>query len=173
MSNACRAAASPPDRRITHENADVLIVCVAALPLGLGLDQWFGHLPALTAYCGESVTLLGMLEWHWACMPLTCLMMLFAAPAWIGLKALARPHAHQQHRWRNAVAPLACHSAMLIGMAWALGAGPSLAALVAVPWTSGAAMGAMTCGMGGGMAAALLCQALGSGATWRWGLISR
>jgi hypothetical protein len=168
MSNACHAAAWQPYRRIPHENAEVLIVCVAALPLGLALDQWFGFLPAITAYCAASTTLPGMLELHWTCMPVTCLVMLFAAPAWIGLKVLARPRAHQQNRWWDAVAPLACHSAMLIGMACALGAGPSLAALVAVPWTSGAAMGAMACGMAGGMAAASLSQMLASASTWRW-----
>ena len=46
--------------------------------LGLLLDRWFGLLPALTARCGGSETLWGTLAWHWACMPATCLMMMFS-----------------------------------------------------------------------------------------------
>ena len=53
---------------------------MAALPFGLVLDGGFGLLPALSARCGGSGSLMATLEWHWASMPATCLTMLFAAP---------------------------------------------------------------------------------------------
>jgi hypothetical protein len=167
ISNTLLAAPLPTRRRVMGENADVALACMAALPLGLVLDRSFGFLPALAARCGASDTFWGTLEWHWACMPATCLMMLAAAPAWIGLKVLSRFDGFGgswQDRRSDKLAALGCHLAMLAGMACALGAGPSVAALVGGPWTSGAAIAAMALGMAGGMAAALLCEALKSGA---------
>jgi hypothetical protein len=67
-----------------------LFVGVTALALGLVLDGWLGLLPALSARCGGSETRRGRIAWHWACMPATCLMMMFAAPASIGLIAMMR-----------------------------------------------------------------------------------
>jgi len=98
-------------------------------------------------------------------MPATCLMMLLAAPAWIGLEALARsrrPGAARRGRPTGAIAACACHLAMLLGMAAALGAGPELAALAGLPWTGGAAIAAMPFGMVCGMGAASACGAIKS-----------
>jgi hypothetical protein len=159
-SSALFAAPSPSDRGDSIRKIDLLLVCMAALPLGLVIDRWFGLLPALAARCGGFGSLLGTLEWHWACMPATSLMMLFAAPAWIGLKAfttVVRSGLARHDCQTKALAALCCHSAMLAGMACGLGAGPGLAALAGRPWTSGAAIGAMACGMVCGMAAALFC----------------
>jgi hypothetical protein len=154
------AAPRPSRRGVSSETVDVMFICIAAFPIGLALDRWLGLLPALAARCGGFETLRGALEWHWACMPATSLMMLFAAPAWIGLKAFptavrSGPARHDcQTKVRGA---LCCHAAMLAGMACGLGAGPGLAALAGIPWRSGAAIGAMACGMVCGMAAALFC----------------
>ena len=149
-------APAPSHRGGSIRSMDVLLVCMAALPLGLVIDRWFGLLPALTARCGGFESPLGMLEWHWACMPATSLMMLCAAPAWIGLRALARSRrsgAGRPHRPTGALAACACHLAMLIGIASALCAGPELAALAGLPWTGGAAIAAMAFGMVSGMGA--------------------
>ncbi len=90
-------------------------------------------------------------------MPATCLMMMFAAPTSICLRAINkvdRP-GHTRHDCRMyALAALRCHLAMLAAMAFGLGAGPDLAALVGLPWTSGIATAAMAFGMVGGTAAA-------------------
>jgi hypothetical protein len=140
----------------------LLFVGLTALPLGLLLDRRFGLLPALTLRCGGTETLLGALAWHWSCMPATCLMMLFAAPAWIGLEALAasrRPGAARRDRPTGALAACGCHLAMLLGMASALGVGAKLAALAGLPWTGGAAVAAMAFGMVCGTAAASACGA--------------
>jgi hypothetical protein len=143
---------------------------MAALPLGLVIDRWFGLLPAVTARCGGFVSLLETLEWHWKCMPATSLAMLFAAPAWIGLKiwvTVGQP-ARATHDCRtNALAALGCHAAMLSGMSCGLASGPGLAALAGLPWTSGASIGAMASGMVCGMAAASL-----SGVTRRYALFA-
>jgi hypothetical protein len=83
--------------------------------------------------------------------------MLLAAPAWIGLEALARsgrPAVARRDRPTGALAACGCHLAMLLGMASALGASPELAALAGLPWTGGAAIAAMALGMVCGMAAA-------------------
>lgn len=167
-SDACPAAPSPSHRPATVENGDLLIACMAALPLGLVLDHWFGLLPALADRCGGSDALLETLQWHWRCMPATCLMMLFAAPAWIGVKILVGPGAPRRRRWGDYLAALGCHVAMLAGMICALGVGPPLASLVGSPWTGGAAIGAMTVGMVSGFAAALLCESLETAVTSRW-----
>jgi hypothetical protein len=154
------AAPAPSCRGVSSETLDVMVICIAAFPIGLALDRWFGLLPALTARCGGFETFEGSLEWHWACMPATSLMMLFAAPAWIGLKAfttVVRSGLARHDCQTKALAALCCHAAMLAGMACGLGAGPGLAALAGRPWTSGAAIGAMACGMVCGMAAALCC----------------
>jgi hypothetical protein len=164
-SSALFAAPARCDRGDSIRSIDVLLVCMAALPLGLVVDRWFGLLPALTARCGNFETILGTLEWHWACMPATSLIMLFAAPAWIGLKSwtmAGRPGRAAHDCRANALASLCCHVSMLTGMAFGLGAGPSLAGLAGLPWTSGAAIGAMASGMVCGMAAASLC-----GTTWK------
>jgi hypothetical protein len=156
-SGACLAAPAPSRREIAARNTPLLFVGLAALPLGLLLDRRFGLLPALTARCGGPETLWGTLAWHWACMPATCLMMLFAAPAWIGLEALTasrRPGAARCDRPTGALAACGCHLAMLLGMASALGAGPELAALAGLPWTGGAAIAAMAFGMVCGTGAA-------------------
>jgi hypothetical protein len=149
--------ATQPNLSPAGANAQVLLACAAALPLGLVLDRWFGLLPALSARCGGSRTLWASLEWHWTCVPATCLTMLFGAPAWMGLKAMMtalRP-TRSQHNCRNdTFAACACHLAMMAGMAGALGVGPGLAALAGSPWTSGGAIGAMAFGMFGGMGAA-------------------
>jgi hypothetical protein len=149
--------ATQPNLLPGDANAQVLLACAAALPLGLVLDRWFGLLPALSARCGGSQTLWASLEWHRACMPATCLAMLFAPPAWIGLKAMMRALSPSvsQHDCRHATfAACGCHLAMMAGMAGVLGIGPSLAALVGLPWTGGVAIGAMALGMVGGMGAA-------------------
>ena len=162
-SSACLAAPAPSRLEIGARNTPLLFVGLTALPLGLLLDRRFGLLPALTARCGGSETLWGALAWHWSCMPATCLMMLFAAPAWIGLEALARggrAGSARRHRGTGALAACGCHLAMLLGMASALGAGPELAALAGLPWTGGAAIAAMAFGMVGGMAAASACGAI-------------
>jgi hypothetical protein len=158
--SASFAAPTPSHRGVSSETVEVMFICMAAFPLGLVLDRWFGLLPALTARCGGFETFEGTLEWHWACMPATSLMMLFAAPAWIGLRALTRvgrPVPARRDCRTGALAALFCHAAMLVGMACGLGAGPGLAALAGRPWTSGAAIGAMACGMVCAMAAALFC----------------
>ena len=161
MTASASFAASRPSRRgVSSETVDVMFICIAAFPIGLALDCWFGLLPALTARCGGFETVEGTLEWHWACMPATSLMMLFAAPAWIGLKAVTtagRSGAARHDCQTKALAALCCHVAMLAGMACGLGAGPGLTALAGIPWTSGAAIGAMASGMLCGMAAALFC----------------
>ena len=96
-------------------------------------------------------------------MPATSLMMLCAAPAWIGLRALSDRFGGARHDCQTGtLAALCCHVSMLTGMACGLSAGPGLAALAGLPWTSGAAIGAMAFGMVGGMAAASLC-----GTTWK------
>jgi hypothetical protein len=139
------------------ETMRLLLVGMAALPLGLVLDRWFGLLPALTSHCGGSGTLLGTLAWHWACMPATCLMMLFAGPAWIAVEALApvgRAGAAQRDGRSGAFAAGVCHVAMLAGMAGVQCAGPTILALAGLPWTGGAAIGAMTLGMACGIGAA-------------------
>jgi hypothetical protein len=162
-SSACLAAPSPSRREISGRNTPLLFVGLAALALGLLLDRRFGLLPALTARCGGPETLWGALAWHWACMPATCLMMLFAAPAWIGLEALAasrRPGSARRDRPTGALAACGCHLAMLLGMASALGAGPKLAALAGLPWTGGAAVAAMAFGMVCGTGAACACGAI-------------
>jgi hypothetical protein len=90
-------------------------------------------------------------------------MMLFAAPAWIGLGALARggrAGPARRDRGTGALAACGCHLAMLLGMASALGAGPELAALAGLPWTGGAAIAAMAFGMVCGMGAASACGAI-------------
>jgi len=164
------AAPRPSHRGVSAETVDVMFICMAAFPLGLVLDRWFGLLPALAARCGEFETFEGTLEWHWACMPATSLMMLCAAPAWIGLKAFTtagRSGPQRHDRRTGALAALLCHVAMLAGMACGLGAGPGLAALAGRPWTSGAAIGAMACGMVCGMAAASLCETVRRAATRR------
>ncbi len=164
------AAPAPSCRGVSSETVDVMFICIAAFPIGLALDRWFGLLPVLTARCGGFETFRGTLEWHWACMPATLFMMLFAPPAWISLKALtaaSRPGLALHDRRTGALAALCCHVAMLAGTACGLGAGPGLAALAGRPWTSGAAIGAMACGMICGMAAALLCESLRSVATRR------
>ncbi len=128
-SSACLAAPAPSRREIAARNTPLLFVGLTALPLGLLLDRRFGLLPALTARCGGAETLLGALRWHWSCMPATCLMMLFAAPAWIGIEALARAGragSARRDRGTGALAACGCHLAMLIGMASTLGAGPEL-----------------------------------------------
>ena len=166
-SSAVFAAPAPSERGGGLRSIDVLLVCMAALPMGIAIDQWFGLLPALTARCGGIGSPLETLEWHWTSMPATSLMMLFAAPAWIGLKAFTTTgrSGHPRHdRPTGALAALFCHVSMLIGMALGLGAGPSLAALVGSPWTSGAAIGAMAAGMVCGMAAASLCGMVSSAA---------
>ena len=84
------AAPAPSCRGVGSETLDVMVICIAAFPIGLALDRWFGLLPALTARCGGFETFEGSLEWHWACMPATSLMMLFAAPAWIGPQGASR-----------------------------------------------------------------------------------
>jgi hypothetical protein len=119
-------------------------------------------------------TLWASLEWHRTFMPATCLAMLFAAPAWIGLKAMMRALSPSvsQHDCRHATfAARGCHPAMMAGMAGVLGVGPSLAALVGLPWTGGVAIGAMALGMVGGMGAAGLVtrtqSALSLGASGR------
>jgi hypothetical protein len=164
------AAPAPSYRSVSSETVDVTFICIAAFPIGLALDRWFGLLPALAARCGGFETFQGTLEWHWACMPATSLMMLCAAPAWIGLKTFTTPGRSglaQHDRPTRTLAALFCHVAMLAGMACGLGCGPGLAALAGIPWTSGAAIGAMACGMICGMAAALLCETLRSVATRR------
>lgn len=135
---------------------------MAALPFGLVLDGGFGLLPALTARCGGPGSLIAALEWHWAFMPATCLMMLFAAPVWIGLKALARAGQCDASVacGTRPIAAVGCHLAMLAGMVLALGAGPNLAGLAGAAWTSGAAIAAMALGMISGLAAASLGEAL-------------
>ena len=163
-------AVSRSHRGISGENLHLLFVGTAALPLGLLLDRWFGLLPALTARCGGSETLWGTLVWHRACMPATCLMTMFAAPASIGLKAMTRVGrpGHARHDCRmDALAALRCHVAMLAAMACCLGAGRDLAAFVGLPWTSGVAIAVMALGMVGGMAAAFLCEVLNFGAPRR------
>ncbi len=165
------AAPTPSRRAVSVETLDVMLISAAAFPLGLVLDRWFGLLPALTARCGGFDTFLGTLKWHWACMPATSLMMLCAAPVWIGLKTFmtARRAGAEPHECRTgALAALFCHIAMLAGMACALGLGPSLAALARSPWTSGAAIVAMACGMVCGMAAASLCETIANAGTRRW-----
>jgi hypothetical protein len=162
-SSACLAAPVPSRREITVRNTPLLFVGMAALPLGLLLDRRFGLLPALTARCGGSETLWGTLAWHWACMPATCLMMVFAAPAWIGIEALARggrTGPARSDRPTVALAACACHLAMLLGMAAALGVGPELAALAGLRWTVGAAIAAMAFGMVCGTGAASACGAI-------------
>jgi hypothetical protein len=168
-SSAPFATQAPSDRVAGVGSVNLLLVCMAALPLGLVLDRWFGLLPALTARCGAFETLRGTLEWHWAYMPATCLMMLFAAPAWIGLKAMTagRSRGAGHERRIDALAALGCHFAMLVGMAYGLDAGPALASLARLQWTSGAAIAAMAFGMVGEMAAASLCAALNSAAPRR------
>ncbi len=154
------AATEPSHRGVSPETVDVMFICIAAFLIGLALDRWFGLLPALAARCGGFETFQGTLEWHWSCMPATSLMMLLAAPAWIGFKALttAGRSSLARHVCRTGtLAALFCHVAMLAGMACGLGAGPGLAALAGIAWTSGAAIGAMACGMFCGMAAALFC----------------
>jgi hypothetical protein len=133
---------------------------MAALPLGLLLDRRFGQLPALTTQCGAADTLLGSLEWHWACMPATCLLMVFAAPACVCLKSMANVWrgSPQFARRTEGLAALCCHFVMLAGMASALLAGPSLAALVGRTWTSGAEIAAMAFGMLFGGAADFLVR---------------
>ena len=85
--SARSAARSPSCRSSGAETVALLFVCMAALPLGLAVDSRFGLRPMLTARCGGFETLRATLEWHWTQMPATCLMMLVAAPVWIGLKA--------------------------------------------------------------------------------------
>jgi hypothetical protein len=162
-SSACLAAPSPSRREIGARTTPLLFVGLTALPLGLLLDRRFGLLPALTARCGGTETLPGALAWHWACMPATCLMMLFAAPAWIGLEALARgrrPGVARRDRGTGAIAACGSHLAMLLGMASALGAGPELVGAAGLPWTGGAAVAAMAFGMVCGMGAASACGAI-------------
>ena len=153
--------AASPSRRGSAENLRLLFVGMTALALGLILDRWLGLLPALSARCGGSGTLWGTLAWHWACMPATCLMMMFAAPPSIGLNAMTRV-GRPGHAWRDcrtdALAALRCHVAMPAAMACGLGAGPDLAAFVGLPWTSGVAIAAMAFGMVGGMATASFCE---------------
>jgi hypothetical protein len=152
------AAARPSHRGVGSEAVDVMFICIAAFPIGLALDRWFGLLPALAAPCGGFETLQGTLEWHWACMPATSLTMLLAAPGWIGLKALTIADRSLRHDCRaGPLAALFCHAAMLAGMVFGLAAGPNFAAFAGFPWTSGAAIGAMACGMVCGMAAASVC----------------
>ena len=163
--SACFPAASLSCRD-SSENLRLLFVSAAALALGLLLDRWFGLLPALTARCGGSETLWGTLAWHWACMPATCLMMMFAAPAAIGCTAMSRV-GRPGHAWRDcradALAALRRHLAMLAAMACGLSVGPDLAAFAGLPWTSGVAIAAMAFAMVGGMAAASFCETLNSG----------
>jgi hypothetical protein len=156
--NAALAARAPSGRRFRFDNLDVLLACMAALPFGLALDGRLGLLPALNARCGGSGSLMAALEWHWACMPATCLMMLFVAPVWIGLKALARAGQGDARVacGTRPIAAVGCHVAMLAGMVFALGAGPNLAGLAGAAWTSGAAIAAMAFGMISGLAAASL-----------------
>ena len=171
-SSACLAAPSPSRREIGAGTTPLLFVGMAALPLGLILDRRFGLLPALTARCGGAETLLGALAWHWACMPATCLMMLLATPAWIGIEVLARSRragSARRDRGTGALAACGCHLAMLLGMASALGAGPELAALAGLPWTSGAAIASMAFGMVCGTGAASACGAIKS-RQWRRGV---
>jgi hypothetical protein len=159
--SASFAPPTPSHRGVSAETVDVMFVCTAAFPVGLVLDRWFGLLPALAARCGGFETFQGTLEWHWACMPATSLMMLCAAPAWIGLKALTtagRPDPARRDCRTGALAALFCHVVVLAGMACGLGAGPGLAAFAGRPWTSGAAIGAMACGMVCGIASASLCE---------------
>lgn len=135
---------------------EIALVCAAALPLGLAVDRARGLLPALTTRCGGAESLWDALAWHWLCMPTTCLAMLLAPPAWIGLKltlATARNRAAPRGQTRRAVG---CHLMMLAGMAAALDAGPKLAPLVGATWTSGAALAAMAGGMLLAAAAGLL-----------------
>ncbi len=169
-SSAVFAVSAPSDRGNSIRSIDVLLVCMAALPLGLVIDRWFGLLPALTARCGNFESLLGALEWHWACMPATSLMMLSAAPAWISLKVFAtagRSGPARRDCRAGALGAIFCHVAMLAGMASGLVAGPGMFALAGRPWTSGAAIGAMACGMVCGMAAASLGEAVRSAARRR------
>jgi hypothetical protein len=166
--SASFAAARPPGPGISAETVDVMFICIAAFPIGLALDRWFGLLPALAARCGGFETLRATLEWHWACTPATSLMMLLAAPVWIGLKALTPADRSLRHDYRaGPLAALFCHAAMLAGMVFGLAAGPSLAALAGIPWTTGAAIGAMACGMVCGMAVALICGMMRAPATSR------
>ncbi len=162
--NAAFAVRAPSSRRFGFGNVDVFLACMAALPFGLLLDHRFGLLPALSARCGGSGSLMAALEWHWASMPATCLTMLFAAPVWIGLKALARAGQSDANRTcgTRPIAAFGCHLAMLGGMVFALGAGPNLAGLAGAAWTSGAAIAAMAFGMISGLAAASFGEALKS-----------
>jgi hypothetical protein len=162
-SSACPSAPSPSRRQIAAGNTPLVFVGLTALPLGLLLDRRFGFLPALTARCGGTETLLGALAWHWTCMPATCLMMLLATPAWIGIEVLARSRragSARRDRGTGALAACFCHLAMLVGMASALGAGPELAGAAGLPWTGGAAIAAMAFGMVCGTGAASACGAI-------------
>ena len=72
----------------------------------------------------------------------------------------AEPAQRGSDRGTGALAACACHLAMLIGMASALGAGPELAGAAGLPWTGGAAIAAMAFGMVCGTAAASACGAI-------------
>ena len=145
-SSAVFAAPVPSDRGDGIRSIDVLLVCMAALPMGLAIDRWFGLPPALTARCGGFGSLVGTLEWHWTCMPATSLMMLCAAPAWIGLKSWSmagRPGRAAHDCRTDALSALCSHVSMLIGMAAASAPAPALprspgahgrAARLSEPW---------------------------------------